>query len=206
MKGYIFFILVFATIACSKITTPSKSRKVDDSVKEYSEDLSMFVPKYEVPKATPATEIKPRNPQKKEPESKKQEATPIEIPVLTEQIVIDSKTSEVEKVLSSYIEQNRKLRDRSGVRIQVYVGNNKSDFESIKNYLFRNYSKHEVYEGYTQPTYRIKMGDFLSTEDADQVYRELKSKYPAARILHERINLKKGLDNSTTKTNSKKTK
>jgi hypothetical protein len=91
-------------------------------------------------------------------------------------------------------ETNKKLAEGKGYRIQVFSGNNKMDFEAAKSYLYRNFSELELYESYSQPTYRIKVGDFISLDEANRYSAEIKNKFNTVRIISDKINVKKALE------------
>ena len=97
-------------------------------------------------------------------------------------------------IQGSIKETNKKLAEGKGFRIQVFSGNNKADFESAKSYLYRNFSELELYESYSQPTYKIKVGDFISVDEASRYQSDLKTKFSTVRIISDKINVKKALE------------
>jgi SPOR domain len=159
---------------------PTKKPKLEPKIDSYSEDLSVFLPSYEIEKAIdlPIEESKKTSPNTNRPA-----------------VEIKSQSEDVEKIMVKLAEYNKKIANGSGYRVQVYIGNNKQDFESAKSFLYQNFSDHEVYESYSQPTYRLKMGDFLNNKEADTVLEEIKSRYSSARLITEKINIKKAIDN-----------
>jgi SPOR domain len=159
---------------------PSKKPKPEEKIESYSEDLSVFLPNYE---------------------SEKPIETPIEMgkksPSTPTKAIVDikSQSEDVEKIMVKLAEYNKKIANGAGYRVQVYIGNNKQEFESAKSFLYQNFSDHEVYESYSQPTYRLKMGDFLNNKEAEVILDEVKSRYSSARLITEKINIKKAIDN-----------
>lgn len=175
----LLIVLSLALGSCINSALPTKKPKPEAKIEEYSEDLSVFLPIYEekISKETPTTDntknttaIKP-----------------------TESIV--NQNVEVDAILEKYKELNKRMADGNGYRIQVFIGNRKADFESAKSFLFRNYAEHEVYESYSQPTYKLKMGDFMSYIEAETTLSDIKSRYSSARIVSEKINIKNAINN-----------
>lgn len=176
-------IIIIGTLAlwsCSGKILPSKSVKNEPPVTEYSEDLSIFRNKYE---SGEKTMLKDNSKTSNVETKKNQDAT-----------ISGSQNAEVEKVLETIKEYNKKNNEGRGYRIQVFAGNNKSEFEAAKMFLLRNYSQLEIYESYSQPTYKIKTGDFLTYTDADEYSKLLKSRFGTVRIISDKINLKKAIN------------
>ncbi|MBK9508711.1 MAG: SPOR domain-containing protein [Cytophagaceae bacterium] len=106
----------------------------------------------------------------------------------------NDQNAEAEKVLNEIIENNKKNISGRGFRIQVFSGNNKEDFENAKSFLLRNFEELEIYESYSQPTYLIKVGDFIQYSDAERFQKDLKGRFNTTRIVGDKINLKKALN------------
>ena len=180
MKKHLLFLsFLWFLGSCMSKLSPSKENKNSEKITEYSEDLSVFRPKYETPQSanveitelpkTQTTSDKATSPLKNENDA-------------------------VEAMLVHIKETNKKLADGKGYRIQVFSGNNKADFESAKSYIYRNFSELELYESYSQPTYKIKVGDFVSMDEATRYQVNLKTKFTTVRIISDKINIKKALE------------
>ncbi len=178
-KFVLLYVLVFFSSCVSSIL-PTKKPKPEEKIESYSEDLSVFLPKYDVEKAIE----RPMEDLPKTSSNTNKAA-----------VEIQSQSAEVDKILLKLAEFNKKVANGAGYRVQVYIGNNKQEFESAKSYLYQNFSEHEVYEAYSQPTYKLKLGDFLSNKDAEIVLDEVKSRYSSARLITEKINIQKAIDN-----------
>jgi hypothetical protein len=165
---------------CIKTFSPSKSDKNVEKITEYHEDLSVFVPKYseEVPIETVI--------EKKETISQSSNS---------KGLLKNSDTAAVDEILKKIAEANSQIKEGQGFRIQVFSGNVKSDFENAKSYLYRFHSNLEIYESFSQPTYKIVVGDFLTRADAENSLNVLKSRFESARIISDKINVKKAFEN-----------
>ena len=180
MRNYLLFLsFLLVLAACTNKLSPSKENKNVEKITEYSEDLSVFRPKFESSEVVNIEKT----------ETPKSQATQN-----TTASTLKNDNEAVEKMLLHIKETNKKLAEGKGFRIQVFSGNNKMDFESAKSYLYRNFSDLELYESYSQPTYRIKVGDFVSIDEANRYVTELKHKFSTVRIISDKINVKKALE------------
>ncbi|OYU66098.1 MAG: hypothetical protein CFE22_10960 [Cytophagaceae bacterium BCCC1] len=180
MKKYLLFVCFLWTLSsCMSKLSPAKESKNTEKITEYSEDLSVFRPKYE--STQPAIIEKTESPKSPNAPSKSSST-------------LKNENDAVEAMLVHIKETNKKLAEGKGFRIQVFSGNNKADFESAKSYLYRNFSELELYESYSQPTYKIKVGDFISIDEASRYQTDLKTKFSTVRIISDKINVKKALE------------
>jgi hypothetical protein len=176
-KSLLFVSFLWFVSSCTSKLNPPKENKNIEKITEYSEDLSVFRPKYEAAESVIAKKIEV-------PKSTPNNST----------TVLKNENEAVEVILVHLKETNKKLAEGKGYRIQVFSGNNKTDFEGAKNYLYRNFSELELYESYSQPTYKIKVGDFVSMDEAVRYQTDLKAKFSTVRIISDKINIKKALE------------
>lgn len=174
LRNFLFILIVLSAAACARRTTPSGSGS-SGQMANYSEDISRLLPKYDTAEKTSA-------------DSKESTGTE---PVNT---AFSDDNEKVNAALDKIIEQNKTYNNGQGFRIQVFSGNSRSDFENAKSYLLRNFPQLEIYESYSQPTYRIRVGDFLYYQDADKYNGSLRQRFGTTRIVSEKINIKKALN------------
>lgn len=172
-----FALLSLINTSCVR-NVPATSTSSAEKVLNYQEDLSKVLPIYDFEEEglTEAT----RAEKEKRPVSFTGE-TP-----KNDNIAID-------QVIEDQANKNRNLTEMQGFRIYIYSGNSRSGFESAKSYILQNYPELEVYESYSQPTYKVKVGDFLSRMDAEKYYAALKGRFASPKIMMDRVNYKKGL-------------
>ncbi|MCP9769177.1 SPOR domain-containing protein [Lacihabitans sp. LS3-19] len=178
-KNLLYLFILSAFMSCTNRLTPNKGEKSYEKITEYSEDLSVFLPKYETENSTEEIVEVPKKQEKPKDSNPKK--------IKNENVAVDA-------VLDQMKEKNLSVTDGKGYRIQVFSGNNKSDFESARNYLLRYFPELELYESYSQPTYKIKVGDFINVDQADKYIANLKSKFGTARIIGDKINVKKAIN------------
>ncbi|WP_229213948.1 SPOR domain-containing protein [Dyadobacter psychrotolerans] len=158
----------------------SKKAAVNSSGSDYREDLSAVRPRFEsVEKTTEKT-----------PEAKKQPVVPTAKPGNDKPLYVNKK---LEAALDSLSKQNKSIRYISGYRIQLYVGNVRQEADGAKSFIYQAFPDLTPYVSYSQPTYRVKAGDFMYRSDAEQYLEQIKEQYSSAVILADRVEIKKSL-------------
>lgn len=79
------------------------------------------------------------------------------------------------------------IRAGRGYRIQIYAGTDRAKAIQRKVDFMRRYPGIKTYMTYIQPQYRVKVGDFVTREDAIELYREAIAIYGAAMIVPDAI-------------------
>ena len=167
---------IVAVSGCTKksVSTASKNR--------YEEELGKVRPHYTY--VEPVIE-KPKEPERKDP-------PPRYRPSKSEEPLYINKR--LEAALDAMAEQNRAIRYISGFRIQMYVGNVRQEADNAKSYVYQLFPELNPYVTYSQPSYRVKVGDFMYRADAEEYLAQVRQQYPSAVILPERVEIKKGLE------------
>lgn len=178
IKGLFLLVAVMAVASgCAKKSVGS------GALDRYESDLKKARPQYTY--VEPVIE-KPvdKEPAKKEPERYKanRKDEPLYI------------TKRLEAVLDTIARQNKAIRYISGYRVQLYVGNARQEADAAKSYIYQIFPELNPYVTFSQPTYRVKAGDFMYRADADDYLSQIRAQYPAAVILPERVEIKKGLE------------
>lgn len=106
---------------------------------------------------------------------------------------VQSIHGELHSKIEAMVQKNKSIVDISGYRIQVFVGNNKDEFDSARQYILQNFPNAELYTSYSQPTYRLKMGDFVSKADAERFLSLLKMRFPMSKVIPDTVSLKNSL-------------
>ncbi len=168
------FMLVMGLSACQTGKSPQKSR-IAHQVTQYEEDLSSIRPKYKNPFSYAGYE----------------EEEEEEVVLLPSKATTLEVTNPLEKALGAMIQTNKSTTEVTGYRIQAFVGNEKTEYEAARTYLIQLFPQLELYPSYSQPTYRIKVGDFSTRLDAERYASQLKNRFPNAKVLPDRVDLKK---------------
>jgi hypothetical protein len=89
-------------------------------------------------------------------------AQPSEIPKFTFEESELSIENQLEKVLDSLADQSRKAKLIQGYRILIYSGNSREEATKSKEMAYKSIPNVDVYTSYLAPTFKVKLGDFLS--------------------------------------------
>lgn len=168
--------LSIAIGACSRSATPTKNANV--GIGNYEEDLSDVRVKYDSKPVATA-------PSEKMPAKEKSSGIAVQLP---QQV-----NSQVDIALDSIAVRNKNVRYSSGYRIQVYVGNDRREVDEAKVFIYQNFPELSTYLTFSQPTYKLKAGDFTSKLDAERYYSTIKQRYSMAMMISERIDIKKSM-------------
>ncbi|MFC5284518.1 SPOR domain-containing protein [Pedobacter alpinus] len=75
-----------------------------------------------------------------------------------------------------------------GYRVQVFFGNDRKEAYNEQSRFNSLYPELATYISYTQPNYRVKVGDFRTKAEAQKLLNELRPQFPTLFIFNERIN------------------
>lgn len=74
-----------------------------------------------------------------------------------------------------------------GFRIQIFSGSSRNEAYAIQARFQQRYDDISTYITYTQPNYRVKVGDFRSRSEAESFMTELRKSYPSVFLFTEQI-------------------
>ena len=175
-------MLLVAGACAPKITTVSRSST--GSYNDYAEDLSGVRPVYGgvTPTAQP-TPTAPITHSAEPPRKVVASASPELLHV----------NRRVDAVLDTMAVQSRRVRYAPGYRVQVYVGNERAAADAAKLQLYQQFPELSAYMTYQQPTYRLKVGDFMRRMDIDRYMPKLREVFPSAQSQSDKVDLRRGL-------------
>jgi hypothetical protein len=164
----------------------SKKSVVSSSSSEYREDLSAVRPRFEYvePAIGGKSEVAPT------PKSTPAPKTNVDKPLYV--------NKRLETVLDTLAKHNKSIRYINGFRIQIYVGNVRQEADAAKSFIYQSFPDLNPYVSYSQPTYRVKVGDFMYRSDAEQYLELIREQYSSAVILADRVDIKRSLMVGTT--------
>ena len=76
-----------------------------------------------------------------------------------------------------------------GFRIQIYSGPNRNEAYAAQSRFQQQYNDISTYVSYTQPNYRVKVGDFRSRSEAQAFMREVRKTFPTLFLFTEQVNV-----------------
>lgn len=163
------------------LITGCSKKSVVSSGSEYKEDLSSVRPRYEYVEPAIVTRTETPTPAKNNSTPKTNVDKPLYV------------NKKLETVLDTLARQNRSIRYINGFRIQIYVGNVRQEADGAKSYVYQSFPDLNPYVSYSQPTYRVKVGDFMYRSDAEQYLDLIREQYSSAVILADRVDIKRSL-------------
>jgi len=160
--------------ASSKPIVYKKPITNTDAYANYDEDLTVVRPRYKEPT------IAENSPKKTEVKR-----------VLSDQPLHVNR--QLDAAADTIAARNRAIRYAAGYRIQVYVGNVRQEADNARLVTYQTYPELNPYLTYTPPTYRIRIGDFMTRLEAERYLQQVRQQFEAAVVLPEKIDLKKSL-------------
>ncbi|MGV3561176.1 SPOR domain-containing protein [Larkinella arboricola] len=164
-------------------TAAGSSTSSSADYNSYTYDLSATRPKYTA--SLPATTNTAPSAPPVRPATEPRRTMP-----LVEPMHINKK---LDAVLDTISVRNHAIRYAQGYRIQIYVGNERTEVDRLKRFTYQNFPELNPYTTYRAPTYRLKVGDFMRRMDAERYLAQLRQQFPSATLLSDRIEIRKSL-------------
>lgn len=104
----------------------------------------------------------------------------------TTQLITHDITDELEKLIDFGPELSYTFYRKqkfSGYRIQIYRGRSRSDAYRVRRRSYQMFPHLKPYMEYKEPSYRIKVGDFVYASEYEEVLDKLKREFPLATIV-----------------------
>ncbi|PRY16240.1 hypothetical protein CLV24_10184 [Pontibacter ummariensis] len=127
------------------------------------EDLSVYRPKYEVPETTPVATVEPTN----------------------------HVNDKVAVLMDTVASVNKGIKYAQGYRILAYNGSERQKVMNLRKAIIARVPEQKDYLTYQQPNFRLKIGDYFSRIEAQQVLNQLSDLIPNAQIVREQITINK---------------
>jgi hypothetical protein len=167
---FVFLVLIISACASTGIPADDSKKKTAAGDQPKAEDLSKYRPKFVL--ADPAT----ANAAGKE---------------LAAGIVPTNHVNDrVAALMDTLAERNKSVRYYRGYRILAYSGTERKAWLDIRGAIVKRVPEERDYPTYTQPNYRLKIGDYFTRVEAQQVLLRIKDITPNAMIIADQINVK----------------
>ncbi len=192
--------LIALLIGCatSRPVGGSSSGRVTTNYGAYSEDLAAVRPTYGSPSSARSTPNRPASPS--EPPLRSSPPPAATTPRKAEPrrstpapAATISVNRQLDAVLDTLAEQNRSIRYAPGFRIQVYVGTQRQEVDAMKALIAQNFPELNPYLSYNQPTYKLKVGDFMRRIDAERYYTSIKQQVRSAQLQGDKVDVRRAL-------------
>ncbi|GAB4004915.1 hypothetical protein GCM10028808_03540 [Spirosoma migulaei] len=183
---FLLGILTLAGCAGSRSVTSGRSTTDYNS---YNEDLASVRPVYGVAASSAPVANRPTasattpTTTTRRPDSRKSTA-PVEALHINRRLDL---------VLDTIATHNRTIRYAPGYRIQVYVGNQRQEADAAKLMISQNFPELSPYLSYNQPTYKLKVGDFMRRLDAERYYTSIRRLITSAQLQPDKVDIRRSL-------------
>jgi hypothetical protein len=89
------------------------------------------------------------------------------------------------------IEVNKGQPTMDGYRIQLFSGSERNNANALRNKFKQEYPDETIYLIYQQPYFKLRVGDYRSHIEAQQMYLKYQKTYGQILIIPDKINLPK---------------
>jgi hypothetical protein len=171
-KYYSFYLILFFAIwlsGCASAARTSGST-TDTGTAEKAEDLSKYRPQFNLPA----------------PAAGANASAPVNNTVTPTRHV----NAKVAALLDTAAIMNKSIRYAAGYRILAYSGVERKTALDIRNEIVKRIPEERDYFQFSQPTFRLKIGDYFTRIEAQQVLLRIKDIAPNAIIVTDQINVK----------------
>ncbi len=166
----VIFLLIVAT-ACSTSTGASKSRSGESKSggsAVIAEDLSSYRPKY------PAVE-----------DASAPAARAVPSSHVNDQVAV---------LMDTVASVNKNIKYAQGYRFLAYNGSERQTVMNLRKSILNRVPEEKDYLTYQQPNFKLKVGDFFSRIEAQQVLNKIQDLVPNAQIVQEQITINKTIN------------
>ncbi|MEJ8758008.1 sporulation protein [Pontibacter sp. H259] len=167
MNRIVNILLTLVILLSSGCASSSATGSADKTVKsggkdKVVEDLSVYRPKYETTEDAPVTRVEPTN----------------------------HVNRKVAILMDTVASVNKNIKYAQGYRILAYNGSERQTVMNLRKSIARRVPEVKDYLTYQQPNFRLKVGDFFSRLEAQQVLNQVSDLIPNAQIVQDQINVK----------------
>ena len=182
-------VLLLSSCTTSRPVTAGRTVTSSTNYNSYDEDLTANRPVYNPSTTTSVPANRPTAPANtpsmptRKPDNRKP-AAPVEALHINRRLDL---------VLDTLALQNRSVRYAPGFRIQVYVGTQRQQVDAAKLLITQNFPELNPYLSYTQPTYKLKVGDFMRRLDAERYYNAIRKLVNSAQLQPDKVDIRRSL-------------
>ncbi|SFD04914.1 hypothetical protein SAMN05216167_103118 [Spirosoma endophyticum] len=188
MRCEAFIVGLLIMTGCASNRPATSSRTVVD-YNSYNEDLSSMRPVYGVISTNVPATNRPTAPVNKPATTPR----PSDTRKPTAQVEALHINRRLDLVLDTIATQNRSIRYAPGYRIQVYVGSQRQEVDAAKLLIYQNFPELSPYLSYNQPTYKLKVGDFMRRMDAERYYASIRRLIASAQLQPDKVDIRRSL-------------
>lgn len=99
--------------------------------------------------------------------------------------------AQVAVLMDTVANVNKNIRYAQGFRILAYTGSERQAVMELRKSIIGRIPEEKDYLTYQQPNFRLKIGDFFSRIEAQQVLNQIQDLIPNAQIVPDQITINK---------------
>lgn len=97
----------------------------------------------------------------------------------------------LDSLVNRNIEENRSQQTLPGYRIQLFSGSERNNAIALRQKFKTDFPNESAYLIYQQPYFKLRVGDYRSLIEAQQMFLQLQKNYKQLLIVPDKINLPK---------------
>ncbi len=97
----------------------------------------------------------------------------------------------LDSLVNRNIEENRSQQTLPGYRIQLFSGSERNNAIALRQKFKTDFPNETAYLIYQQPYFKLRVGDYRSLIEAQQMFLQLQKNYKQLLIVPDKINLPK---------------
>jgi hypothetical protein len=163
--SFLFIMALMLSAACKPSAEARKSTPDRTTASaRVMDDISIYRPKYPVEDASaPVARVEPTN----------------------------HANAKVAVLMDSVASVNKGIKYAQGYRILAYNGSERQTVMNLRKAIIARVPEQKDYLTYQQPNFRLKIGDYFSRIEAQQVLNRISDLIPNAHIVQDQINIPK---------------
>jgi hypothetical protein len=103
----------------------------------------------------------------------------------------------VRLLLNRHISINSETEELEGYRVQIYAGSSMETANSVRSEAIKLFPDWDVHQLWQAPHFRVRVGDYVSRSDAMRDLNRIKTKFPGAYIVPDKVKTPKKIKHSS---------
>jgi hypothetical protein len=97
--------------------------------------------------------------------------------------------TQIEQVLDSLRQWNRRIKFIQGYRLLIYNGKDRDMANQAKGFIYTYFPQAPVWTEYKQPYFKVKVGNYIQRIEAQSMLALLRKNYPQVILVPEQIKI-----------------
>ncbi len=102
----------------------------------------------------------------------------------------------VRLLMNRHISINAETEELEGFRVQIYAGGSMETANGVRSEAIKLFPEWDVHQLWQAPHFRVRVGDYVSRSDAMRDLNRIKTKFPGAYIVPDKVKTPKKIKHS----------